>query len=48
MGFGQGSRLCPWTEDRLVLDTAVLNPDDAVAQIEARIDILTKQAIAGP
>jgi predicted kinase len=38
----------PWTEDRLVLDTAVLNPDDAVAQIEARIDILTKQAIADP
>jgi predicted kinase len=38
----------PWTEDRLVLDTAALNPDDAVAQIEARINILTKQAIAGP
>lgn len=36
-----------WTEDRLVLDTAVLNVSDAVSQIEARIDILTGQAVCG-
>jgi predicted kinase len=30
----------PWTEDRLVLDTAILSPGDAVAQIEAWIDAL--------
>lgn len=36
----------PWTEDRLVLDTAVLNPSDAVTRIEARINALTAKAIS--
>lgn len=35
-----------WTEDRLVLDTAVLSPDDAVSQIEARIRALLAAASA--
>ena len=37
----------PWTEDRLVLDTATLNANDAVTQIEARIDTLIGKAISG-
>lgn len=34
----------PWTEDRLVLDTAFLSPGNAVARIEARIDALFEKA----
>jgi predicted kinase len=37
----------PWTEDRLVLDTAILSADDAVARIEARIDTLIGTPISG-
>jgi predicted kinase len=36
----------PWTEVRLVLDTALLRPDEAVAQIEARINTMTGNAIS--
>ncbi|TCR60624.1 AAA family ATPase [Bosea sp. BK604] len=36
-----------WTEDRLVLDTAVLNVGAAVSQIEARIDALIGKAASG-
>jgi predicted kinase len=37
----------PWTEDRLVLDTAILSADAAVAQIEARIETLIGTTICG-
>lgn len=32
----------PWTEPRLLVDTSLLSPGDAVAEIEARIDALTR------
>ena len=38
----------PWVEDRLVLDTAALNPSDAVAEIESRIDALTGKPFSKP
>lgn len=34
----------PWTSPRLVVDTALLNPDDAVAAIEARMGAQTRFA----
>lgn len=37
----------PWTEPRLQVDTARLSPDDAVAEIEARIDALIGNADSG-
>ncbi len=37
----------PWTEARLVLDTAFLSPGDAVARIEAWIDALAAEAGSG-
>ncbi|MCA1941553.1 MAG: AAA family ATPase [Caenispirillum bisanense] len=40
----QAREYIPWTAPRLVLDTARLGPGDAVAEIEARIQILTKTA----
>ncbi|UEM19203.1 AAA family ATPase [Skermanella mucosa] len=37
----------PWTEPRLVVDTAFLSPADAVAEIEVRINALTRNEASG-
>jgi hypothetical protein len=47
-GSVRGHTYMPWASPRLVVDTAVLSPDEAVAIVEAKIDDMLGRSPSTP